>query len=112
MKAGTLNLAKESIQEMPHLLLPYIVVVVQSLSPVQLFVTPWTATHQAPLSSTISWILLKFVSTELVTLSSHLILCILISFNLQFFPESGSFPMSWLLASGGQSWSLQLHLQQ
>ena len=32
MKAGTLNLAKESIQEMPHLLLPYIVVVVQSLS--------------------------------------------------------------------------------
>ena len=31
------------------------VVVVQLLSGVQVSVTPWTATHQAPLSSTISW---------------------------------------------------------
>jgi len=37
--------------------------------------TPWTATHQAPLSSTISWSLLKFMSTESVKLSNHLILC-------------------------------------
>ena len=36
-------------------------------------------------------------------LSSHLVLCILISFNLQSFSESGSFPMSWLFASGGQN---------
>ena len=32
---------------------------VQSLSRVQLFATPWTAVHQASLSTTISWSLLK-----------------------------------------------------
>ena len=36
--------------------------------------TPWTAAHQ-PLSSTISWSLLKFMSIVLVVLSNHLILC-------------------------------------
>ena len=38
------------------------------------FVTPWTVAHQAPLSSTISRSLLKFMSIELVMLSNHLIL--------------------------------------
>ena len=51
------------------------VVVVQSLSHVWLFVTPWTTAHQASLSSTDSWSLLKFTSIELVMLSNHLILC-------------------------------------
>ena len=37
--------------------------------------TPWTAAHQAPLSFTISQSLLKLMSTELVMLSNHLILC-------------------------------------
>ena len=37
--------------------------------------TPWTAAHQAPLSSTISQSLLKFISIESVMLSNHLILC-------------------------------------
>ena len=37
--------------------------------------TPWTAAHQAPLSSTISRSLLKFMFIELVMLSNHLILC-------------------------------------
>ena len=45
------------------------------LSPVQLFATPWTAAHQAPLSSTISQSLLKSMSIELVMLANHLILC-------------------------------------
>ena len=36
--------------------------------------TPWTAACQAPLSSTISWSLLKFLSIESVMLSNHLIL--------------------------------------
>ena len=40
-----------------------------------LFATPWTAAHQAPLSFTISQSLLKFMSTESVMLSNHLILC-------------------------------------
>ena len=48
---------------------------VQSLSPVQLYVTWWAATCLAPLSSTISWSLLKFKSIESVILSNHLILC-------------------------------------
>ena len=49
--------------------------VVQSLSCVQLFATPWTAAHQASLSFTISRSLLKFTSIESVTPSNHLILC-------------------------------------
>ena len=49
--------------------------IVQSLSYVQLFSTPWTTTHQAPLSSAISWSLLKFMSVKSVMLSNHLILC-------------------------------------
>ena len=48
---------------------------VQSLSCVQLFATPWTAAHQASLSITSSWSLLKFMSIELVMPSNHLILC-------------------------------------
>ena len=38
--------------------------VVQSLSHVQLFVTPWTAAHQASLSFTTSQSLLRFTSIE------------------------------------------------
>ena len=53
-----------------------IVVVVQLLSHVQLFVTPRTAAHQASLSPTISWSLLKLTSIELVMPSHHLILCL------------------------------------
>ena len=37
--------------------------------------TPWMATHQAPLSSSISRSLLKFMSAESVLPSNHLILC-------------------------------------
>jgi len=49
--------------------------VVQLLSCVRLFVTPWTATHQASLSFTISRSLLRFMSIELMMQSNHLILC-------------------------------------
>ena len=48
---------------------------VQSLSRVQLFVTPWTAARQASLSITNSWSLLKLMSIESVMPSNHLILC-------------------------------------
>ena len=48
---------------------------VQSLSHVQLFAIPWTAAHQASLSITNSWSLLKLISIESVMLSNHLILC-------------------------------------
>ena len=50
------------------------IVVVQSFSRVQLFVTPWTAAHQASLSINNSWSLLKLLSVELVMPSNHLIL--------------------------------------
>jgi len=50
-------------------------VVVLLLSNVQLFVTPWVAARQAPLFSTISRSLLKFMSVEPLMLSNHLILC-------------------------------------
>ena len=53
----------------------YSVSLVQSLSRVQLFVTPWTAARQASLSITNSWSLLKLMSIELVMPSNHLILC-------------------------------------
>ena len=44
-------------------------VVVQPLSHVWLYVTPWTAAHQAPLSFTVSHSLLKLMSIEPVMLS-------------------------------------------
>jgi len=47
---------------------------VQSLSRVQLFVTPWTAARQASLSIANSWTSLKLMSIESVMSSSHLIL--------------------------------------
>ena len=77
--------------------------VVQLLSHVQLFVTPWTSAHQASLS-----FLFPGVGSNSCpsgrwchpTISSS---PALFSFCLQSFPASGSFPMSQLFASGGQS---------
>ena len=54
---------------------PYLLhLVVQSLSHVRLFATPWAAARQTSLSFTISWNLLKLMSLELVIPSNHLIL--------------------------------------
>ena len=50
-----------------------IVVVVQLLSRVRLFVTPWPAAHQASLSSTISRSSLRLMSIESVMPSNHLV---------------------------------------
>ena len=50
-------------------------IVVQLLKRVQLFGTPWTAARLASLSFTISQGLLKFMSSEWVMLSNHLIYC-------------------------------------
>ena len=52
-----------------------VIVVVQLLSHVQLFVTPWTAACQNSLSFTISQSWLKLMSIESVMASNHLILC-------------------------------------
>ena len=76
---------------------------VQSLSQIQFFVTPWTAVCQTSVSITNSWSLLKLISIELVihpTISSSVFP---FSSCPQSFPASGSFQMSQLFASGGQS---------
>ena len=70
------------------------------LSHVQLFETPWTAARLSFLFITKSRSLLRFMSIELVMPSNHLII---FSSHLQSFPASGSFPISQLFASGGQS---------
>ena len=76
---------------------------VQSLSRVRLFVTPWIAAHQASLSITNSQSPPKLMSIESVMPSSHLILCCPLLSCPQSLPASGSFSMSQLFASGGQS---------
>ena len=78
-------------------------IVVQLLSRVQLFTTPGTAGWHASLSFTISWSLLKLMSTESVVPSYHLISVVPFFSCLQSFAAPGSFPISQLFTSGGQS---------
>ena len=60
---------------------------VQSLSHVQLFATPWTAACQASLSITNSQSLLKLMSIQSVMPSNHLILCHPLPFLPSIFPS-------------------------
>ena len=89
------------------------IVFVQSLSHVLLFVTPRIAARQAPLSSTVSWSLLKLTSIESVMLSNLTISSFAAPFSscLQFFPASGSFPMSCSTHQVAKVLELQLHNQ-
>ena len=64
---------------------------VQSPSRVQLFANPRTAAHQASLSITNSWSLLKLMSIESVMPSSHLILCHLLLPLPSVFPSIRGF---------------------
>ena len=70
---------------------------VQSLSHVQLFLTPWTAAHQASLSITNSWSLLKLTSIKSVMPSNHLILCHPLLFLPSIFPSIRVFSSESLL---------------
>ena len=79
------------------------VVVVQSLSCVQLFVTPWTTACQASLSITIHLSFLKLLSIKSVMPSNHLIFCCPFSSGPQSFWISGSFPKRLLFSSGEKS---------
>ena len=76
---------------------------VQVLSRVWLFATPWTAACQASLSITNSQSLLKLMCVESVMPSKISSSVVPFSSCLQSFPASGSFQMSQLFASGGQS---------
>ena len=73
---------------------------VQSLSRVRLFATPWTTARQASLSITNS-----LNPCPLSRWCHPTILSSVVPFSScpQSFPVSGSFPMSQLFASGGQS---------
>ena len=81
----------------------YLIVVVQLLSQVQIFAAPLTAACQASVSFTISQSLLKLMSTESVMPQTTLSSVIPFSSCPQPFSTSGSFQMSPLFASGGQS---------
>ena len=75
---------------------------VQSLSHFWLFATQWTVAHQASLSITNSWSLLKLMSIKSVMPSNLSSSVVPFSF-LQSFPVSGSFKKCQFFASGGQS---------
>ena len=60
---------------------------VQLLCHVRLFATPWTTAHQASLSITNSWSLLKFMYITLVMPSNHLIFCRPLLLPLSIFPS-------------------------
>ena len=76
---------------------------VQFLSRVQLFMTPWTAAHQASLSITNSWSLLKLMSIESVMPSNRLILCCPILLTPLIFPSIRVFSSESVLTSVNQS---------
>ena len=78
-----------------------LIVIVQLLSHVRLFLTPWIAACQALLSSALSQSLLKFMCIELVMLSNHLVLyCPLlllpsVFFSLRTFSNELTFRIRW-----------------
>ena len=65
----------------------YNIVVIQLLSHVQLFVTPWTSACQTSLSFTIFQSLLKLMSMELMMPSNYLILCLSLLLLPLIFPS-------------------------
>ena len=64
---------------------------------------PWTAAHQASLSSTISWSLLRFMSIESAMPSNHLILCCPLLLLSSVFLGIRVFSNEWALGTGAQS---------
>ena len=80
------------------------VLLLSHLSRVQPFVTSWTVTHQASLSSTISQSLLKLMSIESVVLANHLILCRSLLLLPSIFPSIRVFSNGWLFTS--DDWSI------
>ena len=65
---------------------------VQLFSHVRLSATPWTTVHQASLSITNSWSLLKLMSIESVMLSNYFILCRPLLLLFSIFPSIRVFP--------------------
>ena len=81
---------------------------VQSLSHVQILVTPWTSACQPSLSITNSQILLKLMSIELVISSNHLIHCRPLLLLPSVFPSIRVFSNeSFLLIRWSKYWSFE-----
>ena len=87
----------------------YITVVVQLISCVRLFATPWTAARQASLSFTIPQILLRLMSIESMMPSNHLIFCHPLLLLPSVFPRIKGF--SYESALGIKAKVLELQLQ-
>ena len=84
---------------------------VQSLSHVQLFVTPWTAPCQASLSIPNSRSLLKLMSIESVMPSNHLILCHPLLLQPSIFPSIRVFSNESVLhIRGSKYWSFSFSI--
>ena len=81
------------------------VVVDPSLGRVQLFVTPWTAACQAPLSFTVFWSLFKSMSIESVMPSNHLILCHPHLLLPSIFPSSWMMVIWFITNASGMVWA-------
>ena len=85
--------------------------VVQSLNHAQLFVTSWAAACQASLSFTISWSLLKLMSTESIMSSNHLVLCLPLLFMPSIFCSIRYFPNELALCiRRPKYWSFNINL--
>ena len=84
---------------------------VQSLSHVQFFATPWTVAHQASLSITNSQSLLKLMPIESMIPSNHLILCHPLLFlpsifgSIRVFSNQSDLPIRW-----PQYWSFNFNI--
>ena len=88
-----------------------VAVVFQSLSCVWLFVTPWTAAHQASRSITISQSLLKPMSIQLVMPSNHLIFCRPLLLLPSIFPSIRVYSkVSALHIMWPKYWSFSFHI--
>ena len=74
---------------------PELLFVIQFLSHVQLFETPWITAHQASLSFIVSQRLLKLMSIESMMPSNHIILCHLPLF-LPFMFSQHQGPFQWV----------------
>ena len=84
---------------------------VQSLSRVQLFMTPGTTAHQASLSITNSRSLLKLMCIESVMPSNHLILCHPLLLPPSIFPSIRVFSNELISFSHQVAKVLEFHLQ-
>ena len=91
--------------------IPHLILVVQLLSHVRLFATPWTATCQVSLSFTISQSLLKFLPIESVMSSNHLTLCYPLLLLPSIFPSIRAFSLSRLTHHVATVLKLQLQHQ-